>query len=163
MTKICSKCGCSKPATNDFFYANKKGVEGFNPWCKVCHKQYREANAERISVATKLCREKNPQKYKEAKKEWNFSNKDKKRMYALNYLARKKQRKPVWFGEIDDFVMQEAHNLANERARLFGFGWSVDHVIPMLGKKVSGLHVYNNIQVIPSVVNSQKHNSYEVL
>ena len=162
MTKTCTKCGCEKPATQEFFYANKKGVEGFNPWCKECHKEYRTINTKKISAATKLCREKNPEKYRNHKKLWNAANKDKKRMYALDYIARKKLRKPSWFSELDAFVMQQAHKLANDRKRIFGFGWSVDHIVPMCGKQVSGLHVFNNIQVIPSVVNSQKHNSHEV-
>ena len=162
MTKICTKCKAEKLATNEFFYVNKKGVEGFNPWCKECHKAYRLLNAKQIKEATRLCRVKKPEKYKSLKKAWNFANKDKKRLYALDYIARKKLRKPSWFSELDAFVMQEAHCLANLRKSIFGFGWSVDHVIPMQGKNVSGLHVYNNIQVIPSVVNSQKHNSFEV-
>lgn len=163
MTKKCTKCNCKKPATVEFFYVNKIGKEGFNSWCKECHKQYRLNNAEKIRKTTKNCREKNPEKYKLLKKQWFSANEGKKRMYALDYLARKKMRKPYWFNEIDAFVIEEAHNLANLRKKTFGFGWSVDHIIPMCGKKVSGLHVYNNVQVIPSAVNSQKHNSYEVM
>jgi hypothetical protein len=162
MIKKCTKCHCEKPATVEFFYVNKIGKEKFNPWCKECHKQYRRENAAKIKKTTKNCKEKNPEKYRQLKKQWFAANKDKKRMYRLDYLARKKNRKPVWFGELDAFVMSEAHNLANLRKHFFGFQWSVDHVIPMRGKKVSGLHVYNNVQVIPSAVNSQKHNSYEV-
>jgi hypothetical protein len=162
MTKLCTKCKVEKPANFDFFYANKKGETSLNNWCKDCHKEYRKVNANKINKISKICKEKNPEKYKELKKAWNFVNKDKKRMYALDYISRKKLRKPKWFGEFDAFVIQEAHVLANIRKKMFGIDWAVDHIIPMCGKMVSGLHVYNNVQVIPSSLNSQKHNFYEV-
>jgi hypothetical protein len=46
---------------------------------------------------------------------------------------------------------------------LFGFQWEVDHIIPLQGKFVSGLHVPTNLQVVPSIINRQKHNRYEVV
>lgn len=39
--------------------------------------------------------------------------------------------------------------------------WQVDHIIPLQGKNVSGLHVPENLQVIERSINSKKRNKYE--
>ena len=41
-------------------------------------------------------------------------------------------------------------------------GHEVDHAIPLLGEKVSGLHVLANLQYLPMEKNRAKRNSYEV-
>ncbi|MGH6627608.1 MAG: hypothetical protein ACRECD_13905 [Burkholderiaceae bacterium] len=38
----------------------------------------------------------------------------------------------------------------------------VDHIIPLLGRRVSGLHVENNLRVVPREENRKKSNHYEV-
>lgn len=82
-------------------------------------------------------------------------------LMALHYGKRKAaelERLPVWFGELDAFVIAEAKHLCKLRSLYVGGKWVVDHCIPLLGKEASGLHCWNNVQVIPSNINSKKHN-----
>lgn len=44
--------------------------------------------------------------------------------------------------------------------KMFEFSWHVDHVIPLQGEMVSGLHVATNLQVIPWIANVSKANKY---
>jgi hypothetical protein len=71
-------------------------------------------------------------------------------------------RTPCWLTKDDAWVMQQAYELAALRTKMFGFDWHVDHVIPLLGKRVSGLHVPTNLQVIPAKDNLRKNNKFEV-
>jgi hypothetical protein len=45
--------------------------------------------------------------------------------------------------------------------RDLGVKMAVDHIIPLKGEAVSGLHVYGNLRVIPLTENAKKYNSYQ--
>ena len=66
-----------------------------------------------------------------------------------------------WEQELTSLVKAEARDLVKKRKKETGIDWSVDHEIPIKGKTVSGLDVWNNLQVIPLVENKRKHNNYE--
>ncbi len=65
---------------------------------------------------------------------------------------------PSWFGELDELVMSEAFLLSKSREAATGFKWHVDHIIPIAGGLVCGLHVHNNVAVIPAIANLRKSN-----
>jgi hypothetical protein len=75
---------------------------------------------------------------------------------------RKLNRTVSWEQELTEFVGKEAHHLSKLRERVIGGKWSVDHIIPVRGKVVSGLHTWNNLQVIPMQQNRSKFNRLEV-
>ena len=65
---------------------------------------------------------------------------------------------PGWYGELDEFVLREAHTLCELRRKYTGFDWHIDHMIPLRARNVCGLHVWNNFQVIPASLNLSKGN-----
>jgi hypothetical protein len=72
----------------------------------------------------------------------------------------KLQRTPAWLTVDDYWMLEQAYELAALRTKMFGFSWHVDHIIPLQGKLVSGLHVPTNVRVIPGVENVKKANRY---
>jgi len=71
---------------------------------------------------------------------------------------KKKQRTPIW-ADLDAIRL-----IYEERADLnkkHGVGaYHVDHIIPLQGKTVSGLHVENNLQILKASDNLKKSNNY---
>jgi hypothetical protein len=125
-------------------------------------KEYRDANKEIIAIRKKLNYEKYKEKHLTQKKEYRALNKGK--INALCAARKKviKQRTPKWVDIPEKWFISEAYELAALRTKMFGFSWNVDHIIPLQGKIVSGLHVPNNLQVIPAIENIRKKNKYEV-
>jgi len=87
-------------------------------------------------------------------------NAGKKKSKRAKARAKSELRIPAWLSDDDKWMIDQAYELAAIRSKLFGFQWDVDHVIPMKGKLVSGLHVPTNLQVIPHVLNVRKYNLF---
>ena len=60
--------------------------------------------------------------------------------------------------ELTELVIKEAHNVRKLRNACTGIEWHVDHVIPLKGVDVCGLHIWSNFAVIPKVENLRKGN-----
>ena len=141
------------------------------------HKAYYEANKTRIAEVKRAYRAANKEKIiankraaylatREAnlaqKREYRQANKGK-----INFLCsmRKKvvkQRTPIWLSPFDRLKIKCYYSVAAMLARNNKEPWHVDHIIPLQGKLVSGLHVPNNLQFLRGVDNVRKKNKFEV-
>lgn len=108
-------------------------------------------------------RRKNPERKRvenERSLQWKADNPDKVR--ALNRKhsplrrAAKIHRTPKWLTEQDIETMTHLYEVASI------LGMHVDHIIPLRGKLVSGLHVPSNLQLLTPEANHVKYNNYEV-
>lgn len=93
-------------------------------------------------------------------KQWAIDNRGRANANKKAYKAIKLRACPSWLTEDDHWLMQEAYELAQLRTAMFGFPWHVDHIVPLRGKNVSGLHVPGNLQVIPGLENMSKSNKF---
>ena len=76
--------------------------------------------------------------------------------------AAKLNRTPVWLSEFDEVKIKCLYQFAAMRTRESGQKWHVDHIIPLQGTLVSGLHVPDNLRVILAVENHKKNNAFTV-
>lgn len=176
--KTCTKCNTTQPLS---MFHKGRNPNGHRTWCKVCmsvyKKQYRMNNLERIN---KVQKEYDAKKYPErrtyyqerykAQKDriaeqtrlWRLKNAHINAKKESKRRAAKLQRIPIWLTKDDHWLIEETYSLAALRTKMFGFPWHVDHVLPLQGKVVSGLHVPLNLRVITGRENAVKHNRYEV-
>jgi len=80
--------------------------------------------------------------------------------------ARKKvvrQRTPAWLSDFDKLKIKCMYQIAAMLTRENNEPWHVDHIIPLQGKLVSGLHVPANLQVMRGSENVRKKNKFEVV
>lgn len=99
----------------------------------------------------------NREKLKEKNALWAMGNKDKRAATAAKYRASKLQATPLW---ADDSKISRAYELALEY-RCKGINAEVDHIIPLQGKDVCGLHVQTNLQIIHQQLNRSKSNYFK--
>jgi hypothetical protein len=121
-------------------------------------KAYAEANRERLQIKNAL----NKDRKREWQRQYIKANPGHAAAYVAKRNAAKLQRTPAWLTEFDLLKIKCLYQLAAMRNRESGESWHVDHIIPLQGAFVSGLHVPGNLRVIPAVDNRRKSNQYEV-
>jgi len=129
---------------------------------KAYAKKTKEKNKSKILAANKLYVKNNPEKRKASTRTWRQNNKPYLALVSRGRNTAKLLRTPKWVAPDEMWLMKEAYELAALRTKMFGFAWHVDHIVPLCGKIVSGLHVLANLRVIPAVENMSKLNKFEV-
>lgn len=115
-------------------------------------------NAEKLREKSRKYRAANPDKVKAHNDRYIQANKAKRASIQMRRKAAKLQRTPQWltrdqFAEIDS-LYEEARRLTLEK----GIQYHVDHIMPLQGRLVCGLHVPWNLQVMLAKDNMKKHN-----
>ena len=97
---------------------------------------------------------------KESKRKWKLNNVGKVNADTVKRRLAKLNRTPSWLTPIDFERIENEYKLAAILTKLWGESWHVDHIIPLQGKMVSGLHVPSNLQVLRGKDNVKKANGY---
>jgi hypothetical protein len=82
---------------------------------------------------------------------------------SANRRALKLQRTPSWLTDFDKLKIKCLYSVASMLTKHNNEPWHVDHVIPLQGDLVSGLHVPSNMRVLRGKENISKHNKFEVV
>lgn len=138
-------------------YAKKKEWNAKN---KEKLKIYRQKIIDKTKVRASIYRLNNKDKIKEQHKNWELKNKDKRNAITSKRRVIKLNAIPKWFGELDKFIIKEAHTLCKLREIATNIKWHTDHQVPLISKLVCGFHVGCNIQVISAKQNFIKGNRY---
>jgi 5-methylcytosine-specific restriction endonuclease McrA len=124
--------------------------------------QKRKAKALENKEYAKSYRETNKANVYKTKKKYVESNRGYINFYAGSRRVAKMNRTPLWLTDFDKLKIKCMYSVASMLTRENKETWHVDHIIPLQGKNVSGLHVPSNLQAIRGEENMAKHNKFEV-
>lgn len=119
---------------------------------KRCEQDYKNEWARHNPKSKLDWIKRNPEKRKQASKEYIQRNWEYYVEYASLYTRHQKQAKPKWLTEWDEFLIKELYHLAKLQSK------EVDHIIPLKNNSVCGLHVPWNMQLLTRSENAQKSN-----
>lgn len=129
---------------------------------RISDTAYRAANKAQCRAVIEAWSARNPEKVKAYAKKTKAFNSGRVLAHTVKRRLAKIKRTPVWLTSDDHWMIEQAYELAAVRTKMFGFAWHVDHIVPLQGKLVSGLHAPNNLRVIPGAENIRKSNHFQV-
>jgi hypothetical protein len=121
-------------------------------------KRWQAKNKDKIAIDRKIWEKANPDKVKAKTLRWRKKHPEKHTALAVASVARRAKRVPKWNTSDDRWLMAQFYDVARLRTKATKVVWEVDHIIPLRGKEVSGLHVPSNLQVILKSENRAKRN-----
>lgn len=146
---VCAALRCKRFQENN----KEKHVEY---WAKSYSK-----HAKKKRAYAKAYRESNVEKIKEASKSYKQKNRPKLSRLQIEREQKIKQACPSWVTKEDKKWMDEIYKASKQIKDQYGVDTAVDHIIPIKGKTVCGLHVPWNLRVVTRSYNSQKLNNME--
>lgn len=186
--KRCTRCGTLKPLTE--FSKRSASRDGLDYKCRSCkvaastqwalanrekrlatykrhhelhknerhaaNKRWRQARAKEQSQRSRAWQLANPEKFAQSRRSWKQKNIERWREIKR---TRRKGATPAW---ADKQAIRAVYGECRRLARETGVEHHVDHVIPLKHPLVCGLHVHNNLQVLPAVDNLRKSNQFVV-
>lgn len=119
---------------------------------------------EKSRLRSIIWRQKNPnhKNTKICKKTYRVNNPAVHLASTIKRRVSKLNRTPKWTTKEDLETIKHIYIVANQFSKSFGTEYHVDHIIPLQGKLVSGLHVPSNLQIIPAMDNIKKGSKYKV-
>ena len=184
--KVCAKCRVEKPL--DSFYVTQGKHYSYCRVCvsakarkylaenkaaiNARQKERARANPVQVKEASQRARARKPEQSRAATRKWYANNKDKRRItmaqwsynnrdktaaYCAAYKARKLHATPSWANM--DYI-DNKYICAKLCSEGTGIPYHVDHIVPLYSELVCGLHVSDNLQVIPGAENVSKSNHH---
>lgn len=171
--KVCSNCKLRLETIEFSKHSSRK--DGLQMTCKACgkvqSKAWREANQDKSAANNKSWRdansdydkdyrEANPYKVTASRKAWREANRAKDNAIGAKRRASKLKATPSWLTKEDYLQIESLYDQAQQLTLAKGVKHHVDHIYPLQGKTVCGLHVPSNLQVLTATENCSKSNNF---
>ena len=154
---------CTSEMGRDYYLRNKdKVLQRTNARGTRWYWQNKEAartinKAYRESHQRELADKKKRRRNRELDRLWDQRNRARKSEYWRAYDARKNSACPAWASREKMRVFYEE---ARRRTQETGVQYEVDHIVPLKGETVCGLHCEFNLRVITKSQNASKCNRW---
>jgi len=122
---------------------------------KAAGRRYYERNKALVKAKASVADIEKRRKYKS---KWKKENKEHTRLSTNIRRRRLREATPPWITEKQKAEMKAKYEEAAQFTTLTHSKFVVDHIVPLKGRNVCGLHVPWNLQVIHHLENSRKHN-----
>lgn len=150
----CQRCEQRRAYKREWSRKNPDKVRAYaakwnaaNPGARrAIEKSWRERNPDRVAAHNS-----------KAGKKWATNNKARRLASVRARQLAKRLRTPAW---ADKDAILRFYEEAARLTRETGIPHEVDHIVPLQGDLVSGLHVPENLQVIPRSLNRSKQNRW---
>lgn len=142
-----------------------------NPDAVRAHAQkFRLSNPEKYRAIHTKYRQENPETYRQSSRRYYLNNREKvlektrnrapslNAYYSRMYQMRRSRAAPSWLTIEHKKQIRKFYDVARWATQETGISHHVDHIVPIRGKTVCGLHVPWNLQVLSGVENSEKSN-----
>lgn len=143
-TKVCKSCDEEKPPES--FHSDLRNKDGLQSRCRDCYAEFYKNNSEHLKPQQRI---------------WKQYNKHKLNTYHSVRRASKLSATPSWLSKQQLEEIEYKYWLAKDLKSVTGEVYEVDHIVPLVNKKVKGLHVPWNLQVLPEDLNRRKSNRLE--
>lgn len=159
--KTCIRCNQNKAF--EAFHKHKAMKDGRLNKCAECVvkdvAEWRRKNPDSRKKENARLREKHNKMTRQEYFAKRAKNKIGRKASSLKYAYKRRRLEEKTFQqEFDEFVFEEAALLCKLREKATGFKWHIDHIVPMMHKKASGLNTAFNLQVVPASWNIRKGN-----
>jgi len=175
MIKTCTKCLVEKP--QESFYKRTNRDSGYSSLCKICcNEATRLSRVKRRAVDSNFVKkerlnsqlwiENNKEKHKELTSNWRKKHSKNSKFLAnaristAKYKAKKLQASPPWLTEKHLLQIENIYRVCAKITETTKKPHDVDHVVPLQGKNVCGLHVPWNLAILPANMNRSKNNAF---
>lgn len=148
--KTCRKCKNNKELS--YFNVRKRSSDGLKSWCKECDALHyfaittKPRKVKKVKVKKEIIKL-TPEQKKIKKKVYQQAN---LHIYRVNAAKRRAKKLNATIGDYENEIKEIYYKCP--------IGYEVDHIIPLQGVNVSGLHVPWNLQYLTPEENLSKGN-----